>query len=249
MLASDLALALDASLVLRRLGLVPDPWQAALLQCPPRRALLLCTRQAGKSTVAAALAVHEAIYSPGALVLVLSPSLRQSQELFRRVLNFYGRMGQPSPVALTAQQLTLANGSRIIALPGDEETIRGYSGVTLLILDEAARVTDGLYYSVRPMLAVSRGRLLALSTPWGKRGWFYEEWAGSGDWQRLKVTAHDCPRISPAFLEEERASLGEWWFAQEYLCEFRDTTDSFFSHAAIAGVLSNDIEPLFGGAA
>src|SRR4029434_3443645 len=98
--------------------------------------------------------------------------------------------------AESALRLELANGSRIISLPGDEGTIRGFSGVAMLIIDEAALVADSLYYSVRPMLAVSRGRLVALSTPFGKRGWFHDEWHGAGAWQRLKVTAQDCPRIS-----------------------------------------------------
>src|SRR5207249_8810164 len=116
----------------------------------------------------------------------------------------------------TELQLHLVNRSRIIALPESERTIRGYSGARLLVVDEAARVDDGLYRSVRPMLAVSRGRLLALSTPFGRRGWFFDAWEGAEDWQRLKITADQCPRITPEFLAEERRALGERWFAQEY---------------------------------
>ena len=94
-----------------------------------------------------------------------------------------------------------------MALPGTEKTVRSYSGVRLLVVDEASRVDDALYGSVRPMLAVSQGRLVALTTPWGKRGWFYRAWSeGGADWERHRVPATDCPRISPAFLEEERRS-------------------------------------------
>ena len=100
------------------------------------------------------------------------------------------------------------NGSRIVALPGTEETVRGFSGVRLLVVDEAARVDDPLYFSIRPMLAVSGGRMVCLTTPFGKRGFFYEEWTGDGPWDRIKVTARECPRISEKFLEEERASRG-----------------------------------------
>src|SRR5262249_46209279 len=118
-------------------------------------------------------------YSPGALVLLCSPSLRQSGELFRKVLHLFEALQRPVAVRTTsALQLELVNGSRILSLPAQEETIRGYSGVNLLLIDEAARVPDALYRSVRPMLAVSQGRLVALSTPYGKRGWFYEEWRG-----------------------------------------------------------------------
>src|SRR5207244_4416310 len=117
-------------------------------------------------------------------------------------------------------RLELANGSRIVSLPGDEATVRGFSGVALLVIDEAARVNDALYYSVRPMLAVSQGRLVSLSTPFGKRGWFHDEWFGEGDWERVKITAEECPRIPATFLAEERRALGERWYKQEYLCSF-----------------------------
>ena len=248
MLADDLAAALDPALVMARAGLLCDPWQADLLRSRAKRALLLCTRQAGKSTVTAALALHEALYRPPALVLLLSPSLRQSGELFRKVMAFYTLFAKDAPSdAESALRLDLANGSRIVSLPGKEETVRGYSGVSLLILDEAARVPDDLYYSVRPMLAVSGGRLIGLSTPFGKRGWFYETWQnGPPDWQRVKITAHDCPRIAPAFLAEERAALGDFWYRQEYLCEFAETVDQVFGFEFVEAAFSANVTPLFG---
>jgi terminase large subunit-like protein len=141
--------------------------------------------------------------------------------------------------------LHLTNGSRVVSLPGNESGIRGYAGVRLLVIDEASRVTDALYRAVRPMLAVSRGRLVALSTPWGKQGWFHEEWAGGGEWQRVRITAEQCRRISQAFLAEERRSLGDRWYRQEYLCSFEDTIDAVFSHEDIQADLSNDVKPLF----
>jgi hypothetical protein len=111
-----------------------------------------------------------------ALVLLLSPTLRQSGELFKdKVRRLYNALGRPVRcVQETQLTMELTNGSRIVALPGEEGTIRGYSGVLLLVCDEAARIPDALYFSVRPMLAVSGGLLVALSTPFGRRGWFYE---------------------------------------------------------------------------
>jgi hypothetical protein len=70
------------------------------------------------------------------------------------------------------------------------------------------------------MLSVSQGRLIALSTPFGTRGWFYEAWRGDEPWQRVEVTATRCPRISTQFLEEERRTMGDWWYQQEYMCAF-----------------------------
>jgi hypothetical protein len=196
--------------------------------------------------VSAALALHTALVQPRAPVLLLSPSLRQSSELFRKVLDLFNALDRPLRVtAESALRLELANGSRVVSLPGDEKNIRGYSGVALLVIDEAARVEDALYYAVRPMLAVSRGRLVALSTPFGKRGWFHDEWHGAGAWERVKVTADECPRIAPAFLAEERRALGERWFAQEYLCDFSECVDAVFAYGDIQAALSNDVQPLF----
>src|SRR5262245_11207355 len=211
------ALALDPALVLEARGLAPDPWQRDLLLSANRQVLLCCSRQAGKSTAVSALALHTALFTPGALVLLLSPSLRQSAELFRQVLAADNALGRPLRSLYRSQlRLELANGSRVLCLPGREDTIRGFAGVGLLIFDEAARIRDDLYRSVRPMLAVSQGRLIALSTPFGQRGWLYQEWVGSGPWKRVQVTWRQCPRISPAFIAEETRALGEAWVRQDY---------------------------------
>jgi len=227
-------------------GMTPDPWQSEVLTSFDPM-LLLCCRQSGKSTTTAALALHVATTNPGALVLLLSPSQRQSGELFKKVLTTL--RAQPQPIAIeseSALSLGLASGSRIVALPGVEGTVRGFSGVRLLVIDEAARVDDALYRSVRPMLAVSGGRLIAMSTPWGQRGWFHQEWTQGGDpWKRIKVTASECPRISPEFLAQEQASLGDWWFRQEYGCDFVDNASQFFTTDEVEAALSAEIEPLF----
>src|SRR6516165_2357080 len=218
----QLAMALDPALMMERLGLEPDPWQRSVLRSTADRLLLLCCRQSGKSTTTAILALHTALFQAGSLILLLSPSLRQSGELFRKVAGFYAELGRPVPPAReTALSLALANGSRVISLPASPDTIRGYSAVDLLVIDEAAMVPDELFVAVNPMLAVSQGRLVCLSTPLGKRGWFFESWDDpQADWERVRVTAEDCPRIAPEFLEEQKSTLGDRWFRQEYLCSF-----------------------------
>ena len=247
MIAQDLALALDPVRLAERAGLAPDPWQADVLRSNDRQTILLCSRQSGKSTVSAVMAVHEAAYRDAALVLLLSPSLRQSQELFRKALDTYHTMGNAtSPSAESKLTLELDNGSRIVSLPGKEATIRGFSGVTLLVVDEASRVPDDLYMSIRPMIAVSGGRIVLLSTPFGKRGFFHKEWTSGGPgWQRVQVPAHDCPRIPAAWLAAERERIGQWWFSQEYGCEFVDNDDQVFASDLIEGSLSTDVAPLF----
>jgi hypothetical protein len=250
-LAGDLAAMWDPVIFARRADIVPDPWQATVLRSSAQQQILLCSRQAGKSTVSAVLAVHEALYQAGSLILVLNPSLRQSQELFRKMLDTYAGVGE-TVKAETENKLTLelSNGSRIVSLPGKEATIRGFSGVSLLLVDEASRVDDALYQAVRPMLAVSRGRIVLLSTPFGKRGFFFHEWMEGGpDWQRTRITAHDVPRIDPDWLEAERRRIPAAMFAQEYLCTFGELEDAVFSHDDIQAMRSADVVPLFAGGA
>jgi hypothetical protein len=216
-LARTLALYLDPSRILDAQGMTPDPWQRELLLGRDRAVLLNCSRQAGKSTTVAALALHELLVRPRSLVLLASPTERQSRELYRKVLVALRAARAPvTALRETATELELDNGSRLIALPGREGTIRSYSGVRLLILDEASRVPDVLYRAVRPMLAVSQGRLVALSTPFGQRGWFYEEWIGTGAFRRVHIPWTKCPRISADFIAEETRALGPAWVDQEY---------------------------------
>jgi len=243
-LLADLTMALDPVLLAQASGIEPDDWQKRTLRSTAPRLLLNCSRQSGKSTITAVLATHAAVYQPGSLVLLLSPTLRQSGELFKKCLATYRALGRPVPAeSETALTLTLENGSRIVSLPGKEGTVRGYSGVSLLAIDEAAWVLDDLYLSVRPMLAVSQGRLIALSTPHGTRGWWYECWEHGGDsWERERVPATDCPRISPEFLAEEQRSMGEWWYRQEYCCEFADAQSQAFRREDIDAAFREEVE-------
>jgi hypothetical protein len=247
-LAEDLKLALDRVSFAKRLGLVPDAWQEDLLRSTSERILLNCSRQSGKSTMTAVIALHRALYHPGSLILCLAPALRQSQELFAKIAGFYRDLGRPvSPIGERKLSLELENGSRIITLPGTEKTIRGFSGVSLLIVDEAARVEDELYFALRPMLAVSGGTLIMLSTPYGQRGIFYEEWTSgcSGEWQRFRVSAEQVPRISSEFLSEERRALGSRWFEQEYMCVFGELEGAIFSREAIDRMFDTQYKLLF----
>lgn len=246
MLAGDFRLALDPAEFAAECGIAPDDWQADALRSQHRKLILNCSRQSGKSTIAACLALHVAIYEPPSLVLLVSPSQRQSIELFRRVEELYRALpAAPEIAQASALKMEFRSGSRIVALPGNEATIRGYSGAGCVIVDEASRVPDELAGAVRPMLATTNGRLIALSTPFGRRGWWHEAWEHGSGWHRVKVTAEECPRISAEFLADEEKELGEWIFRQEYRCEFVDTAEQLFSGAIIAAAVSDDVRPLW----
>jgi hypothetical protein len=246
-IGAELRCALDTvAFAEERLGFHPDPWQAKVMRAPSKRLLLNCSRQAGKSTCTAVIGLHQAVYRPRSLVLLVSPSLRQSRELFQKVQDFRKAM-DPRPELDEDNRLsmTLGNASRVVALPGDGDTIRGFSSPAVIIEDEGAYVNDGLYRTVRPMLAVSGGRLILLGTPNGRRGHFFEAWQSDEDWERIEVPASECPRISPAFLESEKAALGSSFYKQEYECQFLDAVGALFKYEDIHRAITDKVKPLF----
>jgi hypothetical protein len=233
--------------VRKRLQFEPDERQTEVLLSGAKRGILNCTRQWGKSTVGAAMAVHRAYTRKGCTVLVASPSGRQSGELVMKAEAMLGVMGIPTQGdGNNDRSLELPNGSRIVGLPENPDKIRGFSAVSLLLIDEAAQVEEAMYLALRPMLAVSNGDLWLMSTPYGKQGFFYERWVHGGPgWLRFSVKATECPRISKEFLEEERGEMGAAFFAQEYMGEFVDNGSAVFGRDLVEAALDDDVEPLF----
>jgi hypothetical protein len=235
--------------VKQNLGIQPDPQQSRVLATSITRGILNCTRQWGKSTIAAAKAVHHAVHHPESLTIVVSPTARQSAELVRKAEQFTRRLGiKAKGDGNNEISILYPNGSRIIGLPGAEGTIRGFSAVSLLLVDEASRVTDDLYKAIRPMLAVSSGSLWLMSTPYGQRGFFYETWMhgtrNPGTWEQVRVPATECPRIKKEFLDEELAAMGDLWFNQEYLCEFNQAENALFNRDLLERALNPNIDLL-----
>jgi len=229
-----------------RLGFQPDPIQTTVLSSLEEFVILNCSRQRGKSTVCAIKALHRLETHPGCLVLVITPSDRQSREFVRKTSHFVRKLGYPvrgdgdNPVSLQ-----LPNLSRMVGLPCSESTIRGFSGVSLLLVDEAALVPDDLYLTVRPMVAVGDGDIWLMSTPKGRRGFFYNTWSSTDpDWTRIAVPATECPRISAKFLRQEEQVHGSRSFRQEYMCEFVGDNESLFNEELIRSLIRPDYPSL-----
>ena len=130
-----------AEWVRTRLELPVDALQARVLRTTNKRGILNCSRQWGKSTITAAKAVHQAYHTAESLTVVVSPSGRQSGEFLRKATGFARKLGiRPKGDGDNEISLELPNGSRIVGLPGTEATVRGFSAVSLLLVDEAARV-------------------------------------------------------------------------------------------------------------
>ena len=246
-LAQDLVHALDPVLFAReRLGFDPDDWQQQLLGSRSHGVICNCSRQVGKSTTTAAMALHQALFDPG-LILLISPSMRQTRELFGKVSEFLKRL-QPVQELVEDNRMscTLANGSRIVSLPGDSGTVRGFSAPKLIVEDEAAWCGDDIFEAVRPMLAVSQGRHILLSSPNGPRGHFFKLWTEGGPaWDRFSVTIHDCPRIPSAWIEQEQARTPPHRWAAEYECSFSESVNSLFGFDLIQKCMSDEVPALF----
>lgn len=227
------------------LGFSLDEVQAKIVKSRARRIIVCCTRQWGKTTAVAAKAATEALARQG-LILVVAPVERQARECFRKIR-------QSLKLALPGEDwpednktsLELPNGARIVALPAKGDNIRGYTNPRLIIMDEAAFIHDDDYKAIRPMLSHG-ARLIVMSTPFGKRGWFYERWIKEDDgWERYSVKAADCAHIPASFLEEERIELGPAWYSQEYELAFLESINSFFDMDAVRASLDDGLEPLF----
>jgi hypothetical protein len=229
-----------------RLGFEPDDVQAKVLESRHSRGILNCSRQWGKSTVAAVKAIHKAVSVAGTTVLVASPSSRQSAEFLDKAQKLMRRAGMPvRGDGNNEVSLAFGNGSRIVGLPGVGATVRGFSSISLMLIDEAAWVEDSMYHALRPMLAVGRGDLWLMSTPYYRQGFFYETWENGGpEWFRVKAPATECARIEPDFLAEELEELGEDKFRREYLCEFLDSGTELFGREAIEDAFDGSVRPL-----
>jgi hypothetical protein len=185
--------------------------------------ILNCCRQWGKSTTAAVGVAWRAATKPGTVAVLAGPTQRQAEMLLGKVTALLGKAGvgvRPAGGAVRGKRLE--NGSVVVALPGNEDTVRGWTA-TLVVVDEAARAPEELYTALRPMLATTDGTLWLLSTPAGKEGFFWREWTrGKEEWERVEAPASRCARIPASFLERERMALGERRFQQEYECSFQE---------------------------
>jgi hypothetical protein len=246
-LLADLAAGLDPVALAARLGIDLYPWQADAIRSEAPRVAWVVTRQGGKSTAAALLALHAALFRPGATVLMASPGLRQSSELYAKGRAMYRQLGRPAGSrSEAATSLELESGSRIIAVPGSSEsTIRAYAA-DLLLVDEASRLDPATWDALRPMVAVTGGRIVLLSTPWGAEGFFWEAATGRDPgWEVTSVPATEIPTIDPAFLERERLSMGPSAFQREYLCSFEALGAGLWSAAQVDALFSSAVQPLF----
>ena len=227
-----------------RCGWKPDPWQRDIMRNNQRNILLNCCRQSGKTTTAAQIAAHFAYFVPGSLSVILGPAQRQAAGMLRQARRLHAKgSGGERLLRNNVFDLETAQESRIITLPNDEDNVRGAAGVNLLLLDEASRIPDDLYYAVIPFITVSRGRQIAMSTPKGKRGWFWTAWNGEDgeEWAKVEVPWMKCPRLDQEQIEGLRIKFGPSRFAQEYECTFNAMEGMLFDPDDLAAARSDEV--------
>jgi Terminase large subunit, T4likevirus-type, N-terminal len=201
-------------------GIRPASWQETFLRAPRGASILALTaRQVGKTTTAAWAIAHSMVFTASSLSVVACPAQRQSAEAVRRVRETLVKAGAELK-SDNVYGLELKNGSRVLALPGSDDSIRGLTVDSWIVADEAARLPSDLIAALRPMRARRpQARFAMLSTAWSRTDSFWTAWvADAPTWIRLKATADADPSLfPPGFLEEERRALGEDNFKREYL--------------------------------
>jgi hypothetical protein len=196
----------------------PTPWQETFLRAPQGASIVALTaRQVGKTTTAAWAIAHSMLFTAEALSVIACPAQRQSAEAVRRVRGALIQAGAKLD-SDNVYGLELKNGSRVLALPGSDDSIRGLTVDGWIVADEAARLPVDLIAALRPMRARRpQARFAMLSTAWSRIDPFWTAWASDDpSWIRLKATA-DTTLFSKEFLEQERRALGEKVFNREYL--------------------------------
>lgn len=227
---------------MRAAGLTPDPWQEELIRCQDRQIAALCTRRSGKTRTVACKITARCLTRP-TKVLLFAPTEDQSKELLQYVREMNDALGCPVPlISETETRLKWANGSEVKAKTDRPKSSRGFTP-DLVVIDEAAQVTDLLYLSVAPMQILGLCDFLVLSTPFGKVGWFFDLWESPekrANWTPFTITAYQCPRINRVILEEHKATMPPRWFQQEYLCVFNDAVDAVFGKETIESAVRAD---------
>ncbi len=217
-----------------------DPWQRELIESEGD-VVVISGRQCGKSTGTSILAGETVLNNPNQFILIGAYVIEQAQLIFRKI-HEYILSKAPKQIKghVTLNFLELKNGSKIYCRPvGDTgAAMRGFTA-TMIILDEAAQIPDRAWEAIEPVISVSKGRTILLSTPQGKRGFFYKA-SIDKNYKYMHVSARDCPRHTKEFLDRKQRMLSPVAFATEYLGEFIDDYNRKFSDEWIKLVCTID---------
>ncbi len=236
----------------------PFPYQDQLIRdyrC--RLRVVRKARQIGITTAIAQEAIWKAYTRPNRLILIVSPSGRQSDKPMRIIQGIVGNSPELAVHVINKNrhELTLDNGSSILALPNNPDRLRNYSADDIY-LDEAAHFLNDepVMGAIRPMLIAKGGSFTIVSTPFGKRGLFWDQYnvaLGQMDTNPL-VRAYEMypswisPLIKKADIEEqlETGEMSEFEHRQEYRGEFIEQTDTYLPLELITSCVDSSLTNL-----
>ncbi len=216
-----------------------DPWQREVMTCRGNM-VLRSGRQVGKSFVIGIKAAQYALENPRKLIMVISKTERQAGLLFAKILQNLHQIDRTQVLGgknrPTKHLINLKNGSVIHCLPAGD-TGFGIMGFTidLLIADEAAFIPEEVWNSIIPALAITRGNIWLLSTPFIKKGYYYDCFSDPS-FTAFHTSSEDCPRRDDVFLERQKEKLTTAQYAQMYLGNFVDEIRQFFPETLIKSV-------------
>ena len=237
------------------------PYQAEWLADDSRYKIGMWSRQTGKSFATACEAVVDCVFlRPGQHWVVLSAGERQALEWMRKARFWveafqkavhivepkYTEMLHASDASLSKSEIQFENGSRITAIPANPDTARGYS--CNVILDEFAihEKPAEIWAAIFPSLTSPHGglkKLRIVSTPKGRGNKFADLWEHNDNYSCHKVTIEDAVRMGlKVNIEELKAGVDDpdiW--AQEYMCEFIDSTSVLLPYEMIGKCESSNI--------
>lgn len=204
----------------QKFDFTPSPRQAEVLDCDAKYLILCCNRQWGKTTTIAIKSLYRALHTPNLSICVISRTKEQAGLLIEKVHDAAIDLGCPVRRVLGQRHsFQFPNGSRIVAIPHNADTSAGRTA-DILVIDEAARVSDKVFFSVSRFIARTGGAIWLLSTPHRQVGFFYNHWHDHDPrWTRIFSNVHDCPDIDPDYLALQR-TIDPHGYRTDFECQF-----------------------------
>jgi len=229
-------------------GYKPYDYQVNILNCKDKRIAIRSGRQVGKTTVCAIKSLYEAFWNKNKQILIIAPVRKQSKLLFQVIKDCITLKTELSKslVKDTATEMFFDNGSRIYCETGailSKDRIRGFSP-NIVIVDEAAFVADETFSSTEPSVIKTQGSIILTSTPYGKRGFFYETFLPNSDYTKFHIKSEECPHILKKELDKLKNRLTKNEYVQEYEGEFTEEGDEYFTKELIKDCTDSNIKEI-----
>lgn len=203
--------------------------------------IVLKSRQLGLSTLVAAYSVWMAIFQREKNILIIATKLAVAQNFIIKVKTMLRALPKwlmiPEITANNKQMIQFNHGSQIKAIPTSEDAGRS-EALSLLIVDEAAFVRnfDTIWTGIYPTISTG-GRVIILSTPNGAGGQYYQLYsqaeAGLNEFNAIKIPWDEHPERDQEWFDKTTANMSKRQIAQEYLCDFAASGETFLDNASI----------------